>query len=581
MRLINVNNYSLSKFIGRNIPPYAILSHTWGDDEVSLKDIQDVNAASRKEGFKKIDFCCKQAKEENFEWVWVDTCCIDKTSSAELSEAINSMFQWYSRAMVCYAYLSDVSISYDDRLENFCLTSFRQSRWFTRGWTLQELLAPLTVQFFSSNWSYIGSKKQLAPLIGEITGIPENILDDYRSPLEQTVYARMHWASRRETTREEDMAYCLLGLFDVNIPLLYGEGTKAFHRLQGEIIKNFDDHTIFLWDFYPVKIVPDEGRILVYRTGFYAGLLADSPHQFDSKCIVGKLYIPGTREPIQISQKGSHMKLYLKKIPRIASARSYIFPQRVGYNSERLYLAALNCIVRDAEYIAEPSFDRVHDDGERRGECMAMLLMRYDEGFYQRVLSYYELVSVQEVREHWECSTCYITKPYFPIVESPYDSEGLVVKYHELSLRWSGPAFGYKVIEEFSNQDLSVFLLAQNSTSPYGMFITVLCSTHLQSALHVMWQEDQPDVPKPDLEGVATNYSKDASWPVQKAGTGPVLEKSFSINDKELVLTLSIEEAIYSPMAPYSGHTWTLWLSFRQPMNRSINKVILKAISEQ
>jgi len=128
MRLINVNNYSVSEFIGRNAYPYAILSHTWGDDEVSFKDIQDVNAARRKESFKKIDFCCKQAKKDKLNGSGSTLCCIDKTSSAELSEAINSMFQWYSRAMVCYAYLSDVSISYNDKRDDFDLDTLRNSR---------------------------------------------------------------------------------------------------------------------------------------------------------------------------------------------------------------------------------------------------------------------------------------------------------------------------------------------------------------------------------------------------------------------------------------------------------------------
>jgi hypothetical protein len=137
MRLINVEDYSMGEFIGRNVPDYAILSHTWGKEEVSFQDIQNLEAAKQKEGFKKIAFCCEQARGDRLKWAWVDTCCVDKTSSAELSEAINSMFEWYSRAMVCYAYLSDVFISYNYTLLAFDFDPIPRSRWFTRGWTLK------------------------------------------------------------------------------------------------------------------------------------------------------------------------------------------------------------------------------------------------------------------------------------------------------------------------------------------------------------------------------------------------------------------------------------------------------------
>jgi hypothetical protein len=575
MRLISVKDYSLSEFIGRNVPPYAILSHTWGDDEVSFKDIQDLNAASRKEGFKKIGLCCKQAKEDGFEWVWVDTCCIDKTSSAELSEAINSMFQWYSLAMVCYTYLSDVSISYYDKPDDFDLGTLRNSRWFTRGWTLQELIAPLTVQFFCSNWSYIGSKQQLAPLLSEITSIPVEILDHSKSPLRQTVYERMHWASRRQTTREEDMAYCLFGLFDVNLPLLYGEGKKAFHRLQEEIIKQSDDHTIFLSDLHPTKRLPGGGRIPVNRTDFYAGLLADSPHHFGSKCIVEKAYHPTTREPIQISRKGSQMKLYLKKVtPRtIASWLSYVFMEQPEF-----YLAALNCIILNDEYIAEPSFDRAQDDFAK---CVAMLLVRHRDGSYERVVSYYEIVSSQEVR-HWKYSTCYIRDPVIMWSNPDDDSEGLADD-HELNLRWSGPTFGHSIIEEFPDRNFSVFLLAQNAISPYGRFIVILCCTdpEQQKALVSIWHGDQPDIPKPDLKRIATNFRVKYPMHLVKAGTGPVLEQVFRIKDKELVCTLSKEDTFKGPSAFESRNVYTLWLSFRLPKNKLITEAILKAVSEQ
>jgi hypothetical protein len=576
MRLINVNNYSLSEFIGRNIPPYAILSHTWGDDEVSLKDIQDVNAASRKEGFKKIDFCCNQAKEDGFEWAWVDTCCIDKTSSAELSEAINSMFQWYSQAMVCYAYLSDVSISYNAKRDDFDLDTLRNSRWFTRGWTLQELIAPLTVQFFTSRWSYIGSKKQLAPLLSEITGIPMYILDHSNSPLDQTVYDRMHWASRRQTTREEDKAYCLLGLFDINIPLLYGEGKKAFHRLQEEIIKNFDDHTIFLWDLHPTKGLPEGEEMLVLKTGVYGGLFAESPHQFSNKADINfKAASPkqnGTMERIQVTRKGSLIRLYLKKVTpnTIASWPSYA----INKDNYEFYLAALDCLVMNDDYIAEPTIERTEDDGP---ECTAMLLLRR-RGYasYERVYSYYETASWQDVEEFWKYTACYIENPIWQCVNSMRGDPP-----NKLNIRWSGLTFGYTVVEEFIDEGLSAFLLAQRHRPPDGLLIMVVYSMrHQRIELDASWQEDWTGAA---LGEIVAGYK---GWRLgiipEKRGRGPVLEKVFRINDKELVLTLSVDEVFDSPQEWCSVRNWTLWLSFRLPANKwSINEAVMKAIYDQ
>lgn len=134
MRLLNSTTLELAEFMGDDVPPYAILSHTWGKDEVTLRDIQDPTKRKDDSRFAKIRACCKQAAEvDKLDWVWIDTCCIDKTSSAELSEAINSMFVWYKEASVCYAYLSDVP-PLDPFLD---VAEFSRSRWFTRGWTLQ------------------------------------------------------------------------------------------------------------------------------------------------------------------------------------------------------------------------------------------------------------------------------------------------------------------------------------------------------------------------------------------------------------------------------------------------------------
>ncbi|KAI1078760.1 heterokaryon incompatibility protein-domain-containing protein [Whalleya microplaca] len=240
MRLINVETFVIHEFIGKSVPEYAILSHTWEDDEVLLQDMLDIDVAKKKHGFRKIESCCRQARDDGWDWAWVDTCCIDKTSSAELSEAINSMFQWYARSMVCYVYLSDITSSLESDLHS--------SRWFFRGWTLQELVAPFDVVFYSHPWNYIGTKLGLNEIIESITGIHKLVLSHDIPISEISVATRMHWANKRQTTRVEDMAYSLLGIFDVNMTLLYGEGSKAFGRLQEQILRATEDHTIFLWD---------------------------------------------------------------------------------------------------------------------------------------------------------------------------------------------------------------------------------------------------------------------------------------------------------------------------------------------
>jgi hypothetical protein len=245
MRLIHGQTLKIVDFADHHhIPPYAILSHTWSDEEVTFQDMSmDLSNEARQllgsdfkgASYKKIAFCCQQASKDGLEYSWVDTCSIDKTSSSELSEAINSMYRWYAKAAVCYAYLSDVHLITKD---------ISQSRWFTRGWTLQELIAPRNVKFFTSNWELIGTKQSLCRSIAGITGIDVETLLDPSSLSSASVARKLSWAAERQTTRTEDVAYCLMGIFDVNMPLLYGEGERAFIRLQEEIIKENDDHSL-------------------------------------------------------------------------------------------------------------------------------------------------------------------------------------------------------------------------------------------------------------------------------------------------------------------------------------------------
>ncbi|KAH8747372.1 heterokaryon incompatibility protein-domain-containing protein [Hyaloscypha finlandica] len=246
MRLLKHNSageFCLTEDIGddNEIPPYAILSHTWRDgEEVSFQELID-GTGKGKPGYKKIQFSGEQAKCDGLQYFWVDTCCINKSNNTELTEAINSMFRWYRSASRCYVYLSDVSSPVLDTNDQFSKllfeSAFRESRWFSRGWTLQELLAPSSVKFFSREGKLLGDKKTLERQVHEITGIAISALQG--APLSQfRVDERFSWAGNRQTTRKEDKAYSLLGVFNVYMPLIYGEGTEnAFKRLREEIDK--------------------------------------------------------------------------------------------------------------------------------------------------------------------------------------------------------------------------------------------------------------------------------------------------------------------------------------------------------
>lgn len=269
MRLLQTSTFELvTKYqsLDDTFPPYAILSHTWGTDneEISLQDLQYVLATRKnrtndlvtqslmaRPGFIKIQRAAKLALSEGYDFIWIDTCCIDKTSSAELSEAINSMFQWYEQSTVCYVFLSDVEAVEDagDQLPPETCDAISSSRWFTRGWTLQELIAPSNLRFYSKDWAFLATKDGHfgKTYLSAITGIDMSALVGSQELEYFSVATRMKWASQRKTTRLEDMAYCLMGIFNVNMPLLYGEGTKAFIRLQEEILRGDNDQSLFAW----------------------------------------------------------------------------------------------------------------------------------------------------------------------------------------------------------------------------------------------------------------------------------------------------------------------------------------------
>ena len=284
MRLINAHTRKLKEVLDENVKRYAILSHRWENDEVSFQDMQNLATASTKKGFAKIRYSCRQAIKDGYNYIWVDTCCINKDSSAELSEAINSMYRWYKASAVCYAFLSDV---YTNELVD------GSSMWFTRGWTLQELIAPQKVVFYNQSWSKLGTRKALSAKLSKWTSIHISILRG-APPSEYSIAQRMSWASKRVTTRPEDIAYCLLGIFDVSMPILYGEGEKAFLRLQEEIIKYSDDHTIFAWP--------------IHRDN-QPGLLADNPKAFEHCRHILALLLRRGRSSYSMTNRGLKIKL--------------------------------------------------------------------------------------------------------------------------------------------------------------------------------------------------------------------------------------------------------------------------------
>lgn len=229
LRLEENGEFSLAQFFGVETPPYAILSHTWGTDDEEPTYQEQLNGTwTSKAGYEKIRFCGQQAAKNGLQYFWADTVCIDKTSSAELTESINSMYRWYQNADRCYVYLSDVSAP---RWK----PAFKKSRWFTRGWTLQELIAPTSVEFFSAEGEFLGDKESLEQTLHEITRISiEALQGGLMSHFD--VEERMSWAASRHTKREEDTVYSLLGIFDIHMPLIYGEGRlKAMNRLRKEI----------------------------------------------------------------------------------------------------------------------------------------------------------------------------------------------------------------------------------------------------------------------------------------------------------------------------------------------------------
>jgi len=271
MWLINTTSLELESVEHLGNVSYAVLSHTWlGGGEPSHQDfkLQSYSGKIEERSFAKVHRTCEFARKQGIPYAWVDTCCIDKTSSAELTEAINSMFKWYQEAAVCYVYLCD--LEEEDGRDLYDVLKQTKCRWFRRGWTLQELIASRQIQFYDRSWNLRGDKVSLQRTLSAITKIDEEVLADSSLLPTIPVARRMSWAAKRQTTREEDLAYCLLGIFNVYMPLIYGEGTRAFLRLQEAIAQDNSDLSLFAWTAHDERFAG-----LKYR-----GLMAESPLEF-------------------------------------------------------------------------------------------------------------------------------------------------------------------------------------------------------------------------------------------------------------------------------------------------------------
>lgn len=351
IRLLDTSSLCLKAFEPGRAPTYAILSHLWDEEEVLFHDINGHNTlssvpststAATKNGFVKVRESARIAREQGYRYIWIDTCCIDKKSSVELSEAINTMFLWYQLSEVCLVFMNDVQLDTCITDQSSFMGKFQQSRWFRRGWTLQELIAPGKVIFYDVEWRRIGSRSEFADGISVVTRIPRHILDHDApyDPADPTlrynlskisVASRFNWAADRETTRVEDKAYSLLGLFNLAMPTLYGEGTEAFQRLQESLLAITDDQTLLCYR---------PGEWLVYNNRPFA----TSPDQFLPN--VEGLRDYAAHQPMVRTNRGLELDVELCKGRLIAPPPG---PMRMGI----VWVAGLECMYL-GDYLSRP-----------------------------------------------------------------------------------------------------------------------------------------------------------------------------------------------------------------------------------
>ncbi|KAI9064955.1 HET-domain-containing protein [Trametes sanguinea] len=432
MWLLSTVDYKLRSFPSvEGAPPYVALSHRWdAEGEVTFPDIHNLDRARSMSGWPKIENACKIAAKNDILWIWIDTCCIDKASSAELSEAINSMFALYLHSRICLAYLGDVPAG--DKATS-SRSFFRTSAWFTRGWTLQELLAPAAgMILFAQDWSVIGTRHDLASVIEEITGIDRHMLTDVSTRFfgadsskqwtarlrANSLAKRMSWAARRVTTRPEDRAYSLMGIFGVHMSILYGEGgANAFRRLQLQIIRQSADQTIFAWGQHLDSSVVDGwmrsvGPKHLHSCPGPSPLLAPSPDAFANS---GGLRPVSLRDFAEASclpsmtashyyqtHHGIHIRLPLRRLFAAGSS---------PFAADNLYCGALACsdhsgTLRGQRWLGLLLVQEPYDDASIY-RCTDVMLLNTSDGRFPvvkgRVWSYTGWQSGWEVLSIYIC----------------------------------------------------------------------------------------------------------------------------------------------------------------------------------
>jgi hypothetical protein len=376
MRLLNTHDLQFKEFAVEPEIRYAILSHRWDAEhnEISFKDHRKKTKQGAS-GYVKIRNFCEIARGDGFDWAWIDTCCIDKRSSAELTQSINSMYSWYRNANTCYAYLRDVGPQ----------IGWESSEWWRRGWTLQELIASTHVVFYNQHWQKIGTKADLAPRIERITSIPKEVLLNERLCLQYCVAQKMSWAAGRHTTCIEDRAYSLLGLFRINMPLLYGEGTKAFQRLQLEVLQKYPDESVFAWS----PEVKDPHLILATSPDSFASCRDLTPRWQD---VSSRSYNPDLRllNPPRITSWGIEIRANARKLcPRqelLVQGEQQRFLWAITLTStHRGFLQELPCLVVLVRYGPVPwayrRFDRYCFETE--DECLSDLSKSFKVGIVE------------------------------------------------------------------------------------------------------------------------------------------------------------------------------------------------------
>lgn len=556
MRLIHVHTFQLREFLGHpsTFPNYAILSHTWEDDEVSFQDFRDISLARRMKGFNKIKYCCEQAAEDGFEWAWVDTCCIDKTSSSELSEAINSMYNWYGTAMVCYAYLSDVSSAGEFNHKTELQNIGELPRWFKRGWTLQELIAPLSVKFYSENWRFIGTKKDKALRLSIVTGIDTAVLRHECSVFQLPVAVRMYWASSRQTTRSEDIAYCLMGLFDVNMPLLYGEGIKAFHRLQEQILKTTNDDTLFLWQMRsPHEWLTWDGTREALRS---SNMLASSPSDFDRRadCYSVRPEYSFCEPQLMPRELGLRITLPMRKM-EVCDISQFELPPPIEHVIGHVFVAALGCIALD-------------DEG---GHSQVAILLQAasevdspEKKVLRRINHIHCLVPSPEILT-WQTYTCFVAG------DAPYSFEKKDRRFlNQVDLN-ADTTFAIENVESPRYLGCSGYMTAafiiQCGVTGRNYLLTYAMGSHACSPVRAFIRFE-PLPARYNTTVVQNRYKLQIPQPLDwtlclREGYGPVLEDELSLDgDLMLSIVLKCEES-------RSGDTYKLYVRCIRIMDSS------------